>query len=70
MVAPLRHQRFSTVTEPNRAIRARLDWLNDRPLTKLDGTRRTLWRDLDRPALRPLPPRRFDMPGVEDSRRG
>ena len=62
VLAPLRHQRFFSVAEANQAIRARLVWLNDRPLSKLDGTRRSLWRDLDRPALRPLPPRRFDIP--------
>ena len=62
VLAPLRHQRFFSVAEANQAIRARLVWLNDRPLTRLAGTRRSLWRDLDRPALRPLPPRRFDIP--------
>src|SRR5207253_2178852 len=62
VLAPLRHQRFFSVAEANQAIRARLDWLNDRPLSRLAGTRRSLWRDLDRPALRPLPPRRFDIP--------
>ena len=51
-----------SVAEANQAIRARLDWLNDRPLTRLAGTRRSLWRDLDRPALGPLPQRRFDIP--------
>jgi len=62
VLAPLRHQRFFSRGEANQAIRGRLDWLNDRPLTKLDGTRRSLWRELDRPALQPLPGRRFEIP--------
>jgi transposase len=62
VLAPLRNQRFFSRGEANQAIRGRLDWLNDRPLTKLDGTRRSLWRELDRPTLQPLPSRRFEIP--------
>jgi transposase len=62
VLAPLRHQRFFSRTELNRAIRERLDWLNDRPFSRLDGTRRTWWTELDRPALQPLPRTRFERP--------
>ena len=31
-------------------------------LARLDGTRRSLWRELDRPALQPLPAQRFELP--------
>lgn len=61
VLAPLRNQRFFSVAEANAALRTRLDWLNDRPLSRLDGTRRSLWQELDRPALRPLPARRFEL---------
>lgn len=61
VLAPLRKQTFFSVGEANRAIRERLDWLNDRPLSRLDGTRRSLWTELDRPALRPLPGRRLEI---------
>ena len=62
LLAPLRDQTFFSIAEANRAIRERLDWLNDRPLSRLDGSRRSLWQEIDRPALRPLPARRFEIP--------
>jgi transposase len=62
VLAPLRHQTFFSVAEANQAIRARLDWLNDRPFRALNGSRRSLWRELDRPALQALPTRRFELP--------
>lgn len=62
VLAPLRDQTFFSIAEANRAIRERLDWLNDRPLSRLDGSRRSLWQEIDRPALRPLPARRFEIP--------
>ncbi len=36
-----------------------LDELNDRPMQKLGISRRALYEQLDRPALRPLPPTRY-----------
>lgn len=62
VLAPLRDQTFFSRAEANRAIWARLEWLHDRPFAKLDGSRRSLWRELDRPALGPLPARRFEIP--------
>ncbi len=61
VLAPLRNQRFFSLAELNRAIRDRLEWLNNRPLSRLSGSRRSLFEDLDRPALRPLPTRRFEI---------
>ena len=43
----------------NAAIRVLLDALNDRPMQKLASARRTLYEQLDRPALRPLPADRY-----------
>ena len=48
--------------ELNRTIARQLSWLHNRPLSKLDGTQRTLYEELDRPALLPLPARRFVIP--------
>jgi hypothetical protein len=62
VLAPLRNQTFFSIAEANRAIWERLDWLNDRALSRLDGSRRSLWQELDRRALRPLPARRFEIP--------
>ena len=61
VLAPLRNQTFHTLGELKRAVAERLEWLNDRPLSKLDGTRRSLWRELDRPALKPLPTKRYEV---------
>lgn len=61
VLAPLRHQTFFSLPELNRAIAERLSWLNDRPFSKLDGSRRSLFETIDRPALRPLPTKRFEI---------
>lgn len=60
VLAPLRNHRFFSVAEANAAVAERLAWLNDRPLSRLDGTRRSLFLELDRPALRPLPAKRME----------
>ena len=44
----------------NTAIRELLIGLNERPFKKLDGCRRSLFDELDRPAMRPLPPARYE----------
>ena len=61
VLAPLRDQKFFSLAEANRAIWERLEWLNDRPFSKLEGSRRSLWLEIDRPALQPLPTRRFEI---------
>ncbi len=38
-----------------------LDRLNQRPIKKREGTRQSLFLELDRPALHPLPVERFDL---------
>ncbi len=43
-----------------REIRRLLDALNDRPFQKLEGTRRSLFEAVDRPALGPLPTSRYE----------
>jgi len=50
----------SAWAEANAAIRERLAWLNARPFKKLPGSRRSLFIELDRPALRPLPARSYE----------
>lgn len=60
LLAPLRHDRFTSLAELNGALRDRLDALNARPFQKLPGTRRTLFDATDRPALRPLPATRYE----------
>ncbi|NIR43619.1 MAG: IS21 family transposase [Gemmatimonadetes bacterium] len=56
VLAPLRHHTFFHLSELNRAMRLLLEALNDKPFQTLAGSRRSLFEELDRPALRPLPP--------------
>ena len=60
LLAPLRNHTFFSLAELNREIAWLLDALNDRPFQKLDGTRRSLFESLDRPALKPLPTTRYE----------
>jgi len=49
---------ISNLAVPNRAIAALLPGLNERPFKKLPGSRRALYEQLDRPALKSLPAQR------------
>ncbi len=55
ILAALRNRTFFSLAEANGAIRERVAWLNARPFKKLPGSRETLFAELDKPALRPLP---------------
>jgi transposase len=60
ILAVLRHRRFFALAELNAAIRGLLERLNARPMKKLRISRRALFEQLDRPALRPLPPTPYE----------
>jgi len=55
VLARLRNRRFFGLAELNQAIREALDDLNGRETRHLDASRRQLFEELDRPALKPLP---------------
>lgn len=55
ILARLRHEQFFSLSDLNQTIGALLDRLNARPFKKLPGSRRSLFNDLDRPALKGLP---------------
>jgi transposase len=61
IVAALRHQTFFTLAALNAAIRDRVDAINLRPMKAVGVSRRALFEQLDRPALRPLPPTRYEL---------
>lgn len=61
ILGPLRDRRFFSVGEINGAIEKLLVELNDRPFQKLAGSRRSWFEDLERPALRPLPPEPYEI---------
>ena len=59
VLAALRHRTFFSLAELNAAITRLLERLNARAFRKLPGSRRELFEQLDRPALRPLPAQRY-----------
>ena len=60
LLGRLRHRRFYSLAELNAAIREVLADLNDRRVLRRVGrTRRQLFEEIDRPALRPLPSERY-----------
>lgn len=61
IVAALRKRRFFSIEELNQAIRELLVHLNQRPFRKRAGSRASLFEELDKPALMPLPAERFDL---------
>lgn len=61
IIARLRHQRFASVHELDRAIAPLLQRLNTRPFQKLPGSRATAFAQLDAPALSPLPAQRYEL---------
>jgi transposase len=61
IVAALRHRKFFSLQELNLAIGELLEKLNHRPFQKRPGSRHSLFLELDRPALRPLPEQGFDL---------
>jgi transposase len=61
ILARLRHQHFDTVGEVDAAISQLLPSLNERPFQKLPGSRASVFAELDRPAMMPLPPDPYEL---------
>jgi len=59
VLAPLRHRDFFSLLEVNEAIAEQIEKLNNRPFQKLEGTRRSLFETLEKPALKLLPLQRY-----------
>ena len=60
ILAALRDWKFFSLTELNQTIAEELIKLNERPFQKLEGSRRSVFETLDRPALKPLPATRYE----------
>lgn len=60
VLAPLRNHTLFGLSEGRQAIRPLLDALNRREFQKLEGSRRSLFEELDQPALLPLPATPFE----------
>ena len=61
ILARLRDRQFFSLGELNRAVRVELTALNDRAFQKMEGSRSTWFAALDKPALGPLPARRYEL---------
>jgi len=61
ILAVLRHHTFFSLEEVNSAVRKALEELNRRAFQKMPGCRLDLFRELDQPALRPLPAQRYEL---------
>lgn len=60
ILAALRNRTFFSLEELNQAIREKLQEFNLRKFQKLDSTRKELFENLDRPALKPLPEKPYE----------
>ncbi|HCR5300962.1 TPA: IS21 family transposase [Legionella pneumophila] len=59
ILAPLRDVTFFSVHDINEAIRPLLQAYNERTFYELEGTRLSQYREVDKPALKPLPSRPY-----------
>ncbi|MCX5827161.1 MAG: IS21 family transposase [Deltaproteobacteria bacterium] len=59
ILAALRNHTFFSIEELNKAIAEKLQELNSRKFKKMDGSRRSLYETIDRPALKALPSRPY-----------
>ena len=61
VLAALRNRTFYSLSELREAIRPLLEKLNDRVMRHVKKSRRQLFVELEKGALRPLPPQRYEM---------
>jgi len=60
ILAKLRHQQFFSLAELNQAIFNLLSYFNNRIIRRYGKSRFELYQELDKPALKPLPARRYE----------
>jgi transposase len=60
ILARLRNRTFFSLAELNAAVHELVEWLNRRPFKKMAGSRLSLFEELERPVLRPLPARPYE----------
>ena len=61
ILARLRNRRMFSLLALDQAIAELLVELNAKPFQKLDGSRRSWFEEIDRPALKPLPVTRYEL---------
>lgn len=60
ILASLRNREFFSLPELNQAIKELLIKLNQRPFKKLDGSRESVFKSIEQPALKELPQYRYE----------
>lgn len=61
IVAALRHQKFFSLQELNRAIREKLHVFNTKPFQKKEGSRHSVFLGEEKPMLMPLPATEYEL---------
>lgn len=62
IIGRLRHRYFFNMASLNKEVLSILEELNGKPYQKREGTRMTVFHNIDRPAMRPLPATMFENP--------
>lgn len=70
ILARLRHQTFVGLAELNEAIMRLLKILNQKPFQKLPGCRESVFLEMDKPALKPLPAEGYQFKKYKSFRAG
>ena len=60
IIAALRNHTFFSIGDLNKAIREKLEEFNNRLLQKMKVSRKELFHTIDKPAMKPLPERRYE----------
>jgi transposase len=60
ILAVLRNRKFFSMEELRAAVKPLLEKLNDRPMRKLKKSRREIFEEMERPALKPIPASRYE----------
>ncbi len=68
VLAPLRHETFSSFTQLNQAIQQKLNRLNHRPMQEYGLSRREMFEKVDQPELKPLPSQPFEFAEWKNAR--
>jgi transposase len=60
IIMRLRKERFTSLSTLNERIDELVEVINNRPFKKMEGSRASVFLEIDQPALRPLPATRYD----------
>ncbi len=70
IIAALRNHQFFNIYEINEAVKIELKKLIERPFQKIEGNRLSAYLAIDKPALKPLPPTRYEYAEWKEARVG